>query len=76
MKLYNLKAIDELIERYLKKGGEIHTVKEGVLGYGIMVLLGENLKFTVITEVYLNSQSSAHKIRMYNKLPKKYNNLI
>ena len=72
MSLYTCSAVSNLIDRYLEKGGEIITIHEGVLGYGTMILQGEGLKSAVIQEIALNEWSSAHKIRMYNELPKKW----
>ena len=70
MKLYN--NISELEKKYIDLGGESITVKEGCLGYGISVFTAEGYKSAVITEVPLNCWSSAHKVRFYNRLPKKY----
>lgn len=75
-KLYTYTAVQNLINKYLEKGGEVITLEEGCLGYGLTILQGEELKTTVITEVYLNEWSSAHKIRMYNECPKKYKRMI
>ena len=72
MKLYSLSAIDTLINKYLKEGGEFETLKEGSLGHGLAILTGEGLKACVIQERYLNPWSSGHSVRFYNELPKKY----
>lgn len=72
MKLYGYKEIENLINRYIKKGGEMYEIKEGTLGYGELLLYGEGLKTIVVKEVYINSWSSGHSIRRYNKIPKKY----
>lgn len=76
MQLYSLSACEKLINRYAERGGEIHTIEEGSLGLGLMILTGPDLKTTVIQEVYLNAWSSGHKVRMYNKCPKKYQEMI
>lgn len=70
--LYTCSAVENLISRYVENGGEIVTVQEGVLGYGLTICYGDGLKTAIITEVCLNEWSSAHKIRLYNKMPKKY----
>ena len=75
-KLYSLSECEKLINKYVERGGEVYTIEEGSLGLGVMVLTGNNLKTTIITEVYLNEWSSAHKVRMYNKCPKKYQEII
>lgn len=74
MALYDYHQVDALIDRYISKGGEALQVNEGTLGRGDWFLFDHsgNLKFIIIREVYLNEWSSAHKIRMYNKMPKKY----
>lgn len=76
MKQYTLKAIDDLISRYIKKGGEVLTISEGVLGYGKMLLTGKGLKTIVITEKYVSDWSSTHTIIKYNKTPKKYMKIL
>lgn len=78
MKLYDYKQVDSLIERYLNKGGEALQTREGVLGSGDWLLYDYNdkLKFIVICEVALNCWSSAHTIRAYNKMPKKYEKIL
>ena len=70
--LYTLSACQDVINRYIEKGGEVITLEEGCLGLGVVACYGEGLKFTIIKEVYLNEWSSGHTIRMYNKIPKKY----
>jgi len=74
--LYNCNAVENLINRYSQVQGNTFTqLYEGVLGYGKLVLKAPQKKTAVITEVPLNEWSSAHKIRMYNNCPKKYQNL-
>lgn len=75
-KLYTCNAIKKLIDLYVFRGGNVYTIEEGVLGYGLTVLAGENLKTVVIKEVYLNEWSSAHTIRFYTNIPKKYAAII
>jgi hypothetical protein len=76
MKHYTIGAIEELIDNYIKKDGEVIEVIEGCLGYGTTICIGNGLKSTIIQEVFLNHWSSGHTIRMYNKLPKKYEKLL
>lgn len=70
--LYTCTAVQNLIGRYIDKGGESVTIQEGTLGYGKMILFGEGLKTAIIEEVSLNEWSSGHKVRFYNKTPAKY----
>ena len=78
MKLYDLTTCEKLINNYIEQfNGEYYQIYEGSLGLGKIVLYnGNGRKSIIIEEVYLNEWSSAHKIRMYNDLPKKYEKLI
>lgn len=72
-KLYSCKAVEQLMGLYGEKENyKCYALDEGTLGYGLMVLTADGYKPAVVTEVYLNEWSSAHKIRFYDKLPKKY----
>jgi hypothetical protein len=72
MKIYELKTVENLITQYMKKGGHIDEIEEGVLGFGTIILSASGYKYAIVKEVYLNSWSSGHTIKFYNKLPKKY----
>lgn len=74
--LYTLEAVEQTIDKWIAAGGQIDTVEEGTLGYGLTICHGEGLRTAVITEVPLNCWSSAHKIRIYNKMPKKYRQML
>ena len=76
MKLYGCNAVEQVIEKYVEKGGDVFTLIEGALGYGLTICCGNGLKTTVITEIPLNCWSSGHKIRMYNKMPEKYKKML
>lgn len=79
MTLYESKAVDKLIEEYYNRDPDtqIFVIEEGsLLGYGLAIVTGHNLKTLIIQEAYLNSWSSAYKIRLYNKTPKKYQKII
>ena len=76
MKNYNLESLDKLTNLYLSKGGQVIELIEGVLGYGTTICFGDNLKFCVIQERFETSWSSTHTIRLYNKIPKKYESLL
>jgi hypothetical protein len=70
---YTLKAVEDLINRYVERGGEVAIeIVEGSLGYGTTICFGDGLKTAVIQERFQNEWSSTHTITMYNKLPKKY----
>lgn len=75
-KLYSCTAVENLMNRYKDKGGEITEIEEGCLGYGFIILYGPGLKTAVIKEVYINEWSSAHTVRLYNKMPKKYEKML
>ena len=71
MNLYSYQSVDKLIEHYCENGGDAVQTDEGTLGSGDWILFGLAYSF-VIKEVYLNPWSSAHKVRRYKNLPKKY----
>jgi hypothetical protein len=72
MQTFTSTAVQSLIDQYIDKGGDIHEIEEGVLGFGTIILSAIGYKYAIIKEVYLNSWSSGHTIKFYNKLPKKY----
>ena len=77
-KFYTLKAVENLIQRYLENGGSMEELKPGSIGYGVTILYdaAENLKTFIIKEVYLNEWSSGHTVIGYNRMPKKYRTLL
>jgi len=72
MKIYTLNACEKVMQKYIDLGGDVETIKEGVLGLGTVVLTAENYKTVVIKEIFLNEWSSGHTVRQYKKTPKKY----
>lgn len=71
--------IDNLIENYIDKGGEVYNLDNGSLGYGTIIFLnnGLSLKQFVVEERYLNEWSSTHVLKIYNnELPQKYIKMI
>ena len=76
MKNYSLEVCEDLIQQYVDINGDIIEIEAGILGLGQLLLIGEGYKFVVITEYYINCWTSGHKIKMYNKLPKKYKHLV
>jgi len=70
-KYYTLAAVENLAAKYTEKGGTVVVTKEGTL-LDDMIMFGDNLKTTIITAVYLNTQSSTYTARSYNSTPKKY----
>jgi len=76
VKLYTCSAVDDLADKYVAAGGMLTTIEEGCLGWGLTVMEAPGYKYAVVTEVALNEWSSAHKVRFYNELPKKYQQLI
>ena len=71
-KLYTCSAVSELIEQYEKINGTCYTLEEGTLGYGLMVCAKRGYKTAIVTEKYINSQTCAHSIRLYEECPEKY----
>ena len=77
MKIYSNQAVDNLTEQYIKRDGEITVIEEGCLAsYGLAILTAPKSKTAIVKEVYLNSQSSGNSIKLYNKIPKKYQTMI
>jgi hypothetical protein len=78
MKNYSLRACEECIEKYVNKyNGHCTTLEEGVLGLGTVLLHGGNGRKTIIIkEFYISAWASGHNVRQYNKMPKKYEELL
>lgn len=75
--LYDTESIDELINRYIDKKGEFYVLQDGcLLAYGLAICSGDDLKTCVIREQYINEWSSGYKINFYNKMPKKYKQML
>jgi len=71
--MYNYQQIDKLINRYSEiENSQTVQISEGVLGSGNWILTAPNKKTAIIKEVFVNSWSSTHTVKMYNKTPKKY----
>lgn len=75
---YSLSVCEDLIQKYVNKyGGECTELQEGTLGLGTILLHGgQGRKTIVIQEFYINCWTSGHTIRMFNKMPKKYAELL
>lgn len=75
---YTLECCNNLINKYLEKGGNVWTLQEGCLGLGTVLCEGDaiGLKNAIIREIYLNEWSSGHTIRFYNTTPKKYLDML
>lgn len=74
--LYTGAGFQELIGMYLEAGGFFWQIEEGGLGWGTFILTCEGCKSIVVQEVYLDPYHSAHTLRKYNKLPKKWREAI
>jgi len=69
---YTSTQVEKLINNYIAKGGEHTVIEEGCLGWGTVVCEAEGFKTAIIKEFYVNSQSSLHTVRFYNKTPKNW----
>lgn len=69
---------NNLIDPYVNKhGGQLTVIEGGVLGLGTLILHdAPNKRDIVIKEFFINSWKSGHSVRQYNKLPKKYREII
>lgn len=62
--MYTLASIDKLIHDCTDKGYTMETCRDGVLGYGKIVLIGPPGYWNfVIEEHYINEWSSGHTVR-------------
>lgn len=76
-KLATCSQVEIAIKGWKNLGGNVTEIEEGVLGYGTLLLWGlDGYKVTIITEVALNEWSSAHKVRHYKVMPKKYEKIL
>lgn len=75
--MYNFQQIDKLINRYAEiENSETVQIWEGCLGSGNWILTAPNKKTAIIKEVYVNAWQSTHTVKMYNKIPKKYQSIL
>jgi hypothetical protein len=75
--MYTYQQIDKLINRYSQlENSEIIQTSEGVLGSGNWILMAPGYKTAIINEVFVNPWNSTHTVKMYNKIPKKYQKII
>ena len=70
--LYTCDAVGKLWDYYFDNGGNCDVIQDGTLGWGKCIFSAPGLKYAVITEVYVNCWTSAHKIRFYKRLPNCY----
>lgn len=75
-KLYSCTAIENLLRKYYEVGGDYVELEPGTLGYGTTVAFAPGYKCAVIKEVHINCWTSAHTVRFYNVMPKKYSDRI
>nr|DAE47483.1 MAG TPA: hypothetical protein [Caudoviricetes sp.] len=73
MALYNYSAVEKLFSK-LDDDFQIYTISGSLCDSHIVKKDG--YKTMIITEKYLNEYSSAVTIRQYNKMPKKYKQVI
>lgn len=78
MRNFSLQSCEDLIEKYVNNfGGEIFILEDGCLGLGKIILTNAiGKKSILINEYFINSWNSGHDVKLYNKLPKKYINII
>jgi len=75
--MYNYQQIDKLINRYSQiENSETIQIREGILGSGDWILTAPGKKTAIIKEVFVNEWNSTHTLKMYNKIPKKYQKII
>lgn len=70
--LYTLEAINRLIDDCMKHGFSMETCRDGVLGFGKIVLVAPPGYWNfVIEEIPLNEWSSAHSVRKCREISKR-----
>lgn len=78
--IINHEQIYKLIENYHNAGGDVITLAEGCLGFGVVAFLnnGLRLKEFILEEYYINPWASGHRLKVYPRggLPKKYLKMI
>lgn len=72
MNLYGQSQLDKLVE----SGFNYTILQEGSLLDGLVLLTKTGYKSIIAREVYLNEWSSAYSVRIYNTLPRKYQELL
>ncbi len=75
MNLYTQQEVDALIEKFSKRQNfKCYTIYGSLLDNHI--LTADGTKTAIIREKGLNEWSSAYSIKLYNKIPKKYQKVI
>lgn len=74
MTTYTQKAVENLINQYFEKGGSVYEI-EGCLQDNY-ILTADGYKTAIIKERYINEWTSGQSITLYNKTPKKYQQVI
>lgn len=75
----NYGQIYNLIQKYQNAGGDVITLVEGCLGFGVVAFVNNGLKLKefILEEYYINAWSSGHRLKVYpHGLPKKYLKMI
>ena len=73
---YSTEAIEKTLDTMSEYPNFIQVeVVEGCLGYGTTIAHADGCKWLIIQEHYLNEWSSGNSMRLYRKLPKKYEKL-
>ena len=73
---YSTEAIEKTLDTMSEYPNFIQVeVIEGCLGYGTTIAHADGCKWLIIQEHYLNEWSSGNSMRLYKKLPKKYEKL-
>lgn len=75
MATYTQQAVDNLIKKFeARQNFNIYTIEGSLLDN--YILTADNTKTAIIKEQFLNEWSSAYTIILYNKTPKKYQQVI
>lgn len=76
MLYYTMDSVNTLINQYIDNGGKACIVSEGVNGFGKVVCTAKGFKCAVISEKFVGAMETGYSIRLYRKIPKKYEDVL
>lgn len=76
MLYYTQETVDNLINQYIDNGGKACIVSEGVYGLNKVVCTAKGFKCAVISEKFVGAMETGYSIRLYRKIPKKYEDVL
>lgn len=71
-KMYTGNGFREMIDSYMRVGGQIHQITEDTVGFGTFIMAAAGYMYTVVEAVHMGGMNVVYKMRRYNRLPKKW----